>query len=454
MLADATSCYSSNPANQPLSESLTCGAPSTQSGYIVACDTKRCAAQIYAPGCGSSTPDLYANVDYPQTGLPLNRFVMGSDYQSIERSLQDFGTTQYDYTVSLETARTIVAHGHTPLLDVQLLLFNLDGTLRSDAEQTLSDAIQQYPDVFHAPGLMIEVFDEPFWNNGNPSSGAQLSAQVSAIRQAVGILRRLLPNATLGVTQAGIWPTTPALQQGFAQIAPDMDALVTDVYAGSFDPGEWNYDFQSAMQFALQQRKAYPNKPLILVIQGFTPNGSATNPLPTSAQMTPDQLRAWELYMTEMFGIAKSLYQSVMVWGWGYAMELSDAYVGHRFVPALKTFYQNQVGSFAPDPNSAVPDTLSLPASGQWTVVGTPSNEKILFFSGPQNLNGYCDLQQSGSSFSGTCWTWAGQSFSATGQVASDGSASGTWTGLPGGHTATLSGALSGIGADGVFVVH
>jgi len=459
MLPNASSCYSSNPINQPLDETYACGGEeSTQSAFIVACDTSRCAAQIFSPQCGSAYPDLFANVSYPNTGMVLNASVMGSAYQSVERSYENFGNLQYDYTVSLETARTIVQHGHIPILDIQMVLFDQNGLLRSDAVSRLQAAITQYPDVFNAPGLMLEVFDEPFWNGGNPSSGAQLQAQISAIHQAVQILRQYLPKAILGLTQAGIWSTNPTVQQGFAAVAPDVDVLITDVYGNSFDPAEWQYDFQAVLQFALQQKQANPGKPLMFVLQGFSPNGSASNPLPTSAQMTPEQLQAFELYMTQMFGMAKSLYQSVMVWGWGFSNELSDAYDGKHFIPALVSFYQNQVASFAPNPNSAVSASPTLPIQGQWTVVGNASPEKILFFTGPQNMNGYCDLQLSGAAapytISGTCWTWAGQSFSASGLVGADGSVTGAWTGLPGGHSATLNGALSSIGASGSFSVH
>lgn len=459
MLPDATSCYSSNPANQPLDETYACGSgvESTNSGYIVACNSKRCTAEIFAPGCAAAYPDPTPNATYSNTGLPLTTLVSGSSYLSAEMSYQDFANAQYDYTVSLNTARNIVKNGHTPLLDIQMVMFDQNGYLLPNAADNLANAIRQYPDVFNAPGLMIEVYDEPFWNTGNPSSGAQLDQQVSSIKQAIQILRSQLPRAILGLTQAGVWPSTPALQQGFAQVAPLVDVLITDVYAFSFDPSEWQYDFQSAMQFAIQQHQSNPGKPLMLVVQGFSPSGSPQSPLPTASEMSSDQLRAFELYMTEMFGISKSLYNSVMVWGWGFSNELSAAYNGQFFPPSLKSFYQSQTSGYTTLQNASVSSTPTLPLTGQWTAIGNASPEKIIFFSGPQNMNGYCDITVSGSAapfpFSGSCWTWAGQTFSASGQINADNSVTATWSRLPGGHTATLIGALDSIGADGTFSV-
>jgi hypothetical protein len=459
MLPDATSCYSSNPINQPLAESYACGhgVESQNSAYIVACDSTRCTGEIFSASCGAAYPDPDPNATYPYTGMPRTSLVHGSTYQSVEMSYQDFGNAQYDYTISLETARNIVKNGHTPLLDIQMVLFDKNGYIRPNAADNLSTVIHRYPDVFNAPGLMIEVYDEPFWNGGAPSSGAQLSQQVSSIQQAIQILRAQLPHAILGLTQAGIWPTTPALQQGFAPIAPLVDVLITDVYAFSFDPAEWEYDFQSAMQFAIQQRQSNPGKPLMLVLQGFSPSGSPQSPLPTASQMSSDQLRAFMLYMTEMFGISRSLYQSAMVWGWGFSNELSAAYNGQIFPASLKSFYQSQTLGYSPLQNPSAPVNPSLPLTGQWTVVGNAKPQKITFFSGPQNMNGYCSITVSGSAapfpFSGTCWTWAGQTFSSSGQINADNSVTATWTGLPGGHTATLTGALNSIGADGTFSV-
>ncbi len=326
LMPAGTSCFSTNPHETTLLESAICGYPAVPA-YILACDASKCTAEIYSQACASTYPDLSPNQAYSAVATPLN--VAGVVNESADFGNQSFAT-QLDTTSNLNTAERIVRQGRTPIVNLGMLLMSNDGALRPTAAQDLSAAIAKYPLVFNAPGLAIEVYDEPFAGIDLTT----LSTRVVGVQKSILLLRQLLPAAVLGVVVAPVWSTDPVMVVALEAILPGLHWVATDTYAQTLDTASTERAVSLAQKFAIYMKTFHPSLMRWLVIQGFAPINSA---LPIN--WTPAQLDMFKKFLLNMVTVANTDYAGVVVWGWSSVYELPDAYSGKLFPRGLKQFY-------------------------------------------------------------------------------------------------------------------
>jgi hypothetical protein len=329
-----TGCYSTNPADDPswLRESLACGFPG-RPALILACDASSCVSEIFDIACTSAYPDTAPGATFAADATHWN--IGGAVNEGRDIESQAFHAT-YEYTGSLLVARSIVRQGRVPVLALGGMLLDANGLLRPDADTILSNAIAQFPDVFHAPRLQIEAVDEPFWNGDDPPSGAALSNAIAAIQTEIALIHARVPNAAVGVTVAPVWDTVPIMAPSVEALLPQLQWLATDVYTQSLDPASQAHALTLAAQFAGYMRAHHPAMPIWLIVQGFAPvNG------PPPDQWGSDRIATFESFMRSMSAIGASQYSGVLVWGWSFVNELPPQYAGMHFPAQIRAFYRS-----------------------------------------------------------------------------------------------------------------
>lgn len=326
-------CHTTDPAETDLVESFTCGFPSTPA-LVLACDKNHCVSEIYGSACAGTYPQINPSPGYSIPRTPIDGFsVVGAIYDNADYSWQGFSTNA-DFTTVPHQAETILASGRMPILGLTWLLFNsADGSFRADAETSLRQLVNQHPTVFAVPGLPIEIYDEPFLGV-DPST---IPARSEAIKQAIALVRGILPKASLGVAVAPVWNTDSAMIPAMEGILPGLQWLATDVYAHSLDSGTMNGALYLARQFAGYMRQFHPEIPIHLIIQGFAPVNS-----PPPVTWNQAQVDLFTGFISEMGGIAASLYNGAMIWGWSNVYELPPEYAGKNFPDSIKQFYLNK----------------------------------------------------------------------------------------------------------------
>ncbi len=334
-----TACYSTNPVEAPssLRDKTACGFPTTPV-YAVACAAASCTGEVLGLGCASAAPDTAPDATYVSSSTTVN--VGGALNEGVDFETQVF-PTKLDFTASLPMALRIVHAGRIPVLGVGGMLLDADGLLTTDASAVLNQAIADYPSVFHAPGLMIEAVDEPFWSMGTPPTGAALAAQVTAIQQELALLAAALPDAKLGVTVAPVWNQVPTMLSCVEALVPGLQWVATDVYTMTLNAPDLANAQSLATEFAQYVAQNHPQLARFLIIQGF---GPVHEQVPSAWSDT--QVSTFEDFMTTMAGIGASQYSGVLIWGWNYVNELPDRYAGKHFPAALQTFYTNAVSSY------------------------------------------------------------------------------------------------------------
>ena len=326
LLPGHTACFTTDLFETPLTETAICGYPAVPT-YILACDKQICSSEIYSQACGTSSPDLSPNQKYSAPAVSLSIAGMindGSDFGN-----QNFAS-RMDITANLNMAERIVSQGRTPILNLGALLMGHDGGLRPSAAQDLSAAMARYPSVFSAPGLAIEVYDEPFFN----ADSATLPARINGIKKSISLLRSLIPAAALGVVVAPVWSSDPLMVASFETIMSGLDWVATDPYAQWLDAAAFERSLTLAKNFANFMKVAHPSKGRWLVIQGFSP---VFSPLPS--QWTQQQMSSFKQFLLDMAQIANKDYGGVAIWGWSNAYELPDRYTGKFFPAELKQLY-------------------------------------------------------------------------------------------------------------------
>jgi len=335
LMPTGTACFTTNPFAAPQIERNICGYPSP-AAYILSCNSFGCTAETFNHACASSSPDMPGEYLYT---VPITSFkVAGHITDQTDFGNQSFAT-RWDFTENLNTAASIVRQGRIPILGLGSLLLDANGVLRPTATQDLYRAIEQYPTVFNASGLSIEVVDEPFLRV-DPVS---LPVRIAELKKAIALLKQLLPLADLGVTVAPVWNSDSHMVPSIKAILPGLHWLATDTYAYSLDGPVIENTLQLAREFSTYLKANYPSVERWLIIQGFAPTKS---PLPTT--WTPDQLYVFQQFMLRLIEISSTQYDGTLVWGWSNASELPDEYTGKKFPPALKEFYLKNLATSSP----------------------------------------------------------------------------------------------------------
>lgn len=240
--------------------------------------------------------------------------------------------SDYGYSGYLPVSTAIAAAGKANILDM-LFMIHGDGPddkslgrLAPDLEQKL----QRYVADNHAllvPGIRVAVADEVFWSPTRvDDSPAGLQRQLVALETVVALVRKHIPQASVGVsvTPYAIFGRPNTLE--FVQKAiPLLDWVATDPYwfgdAKTIDAlHAWSKSFVGLA------KSANPRIETWYIAQAFL--------------MPSYDLVAFRGYMREELSYAKG-YDGLLFFGWNFTAEEDGTIIGNRFDAETKRVYQD-----------------------------------------------------------------------------------------------------------------
>jgi hypothetical protein len=222
------------------------------------------------------------------------------------------------YTGKLTTSRAAQAAGKQNILD---LLFMSS----PDAEQTLVQYTKDNSDLL-VPGVRVLIDDEVFWDTADPNDGIEaLQAQLDALSRSATMIRRYIPQASIGVT---ITPyatfARPNTLEYIKKLIPLVDWVATDPYwlgdkANIQALHDWSRTFNTLA------KTANPKVETWFIAQAF-------------------KMPSWDLTTFNGF-IAEELtyaagYDGVLFFGWQFVSEIDMAAAGMNFTPETKLLYK------------------------------------------------------------------------------------------------------------------
>lgn len=222
------------------------------------------------------------------------------------------------YTGKLATSRAAQSAGKQNLLD--LLFMSSPG-----AEQTLIQYIKDNGDLL-VPGVRVLIDDEVFWNPAAPTDSVEaLQAQLDALNAAATMVRRYIPQASIGIT---VTPYAtfghPNTLEYIKKALPLVDWAATDPYwlgdtASIQALHDWSRTFNAIA------KAANPKVETWFIAQAF-------------------KMPSWDLTTFNSF-IAEELtyaagYDSILFFGWQFVSEIDMAAAGMNFTPETKLLYK------------------------------------------------------------------------------------------------------------------
>ncbi|MBI2771829.1 MAG: hypothetical protein HYX47_19560 [Burkholderiales bacterium] len=242
----------------------------------------------------------------------------------------------FGYAGNLPTSSAIQAAGKQNILD---LLFMTRGAVAGDRLQgrlapNVEQQLAQYASDNRAllvPGIRVLVADEVYWNPPDQDDSTPvLQRQLDALAQAVALVRKYIPLASVGVTATpyssfGRPNTVAFIRKAIALV----DWVGTDAYWLG-DPATvpalhaWSRDFPALA------KAANPRVETWYIAQAF-------------------RLPSWDLatfraFIGEELGYAQA-YDGVLFFGWQFASELDAQSIGAKFDADTKRLYQRYLVS-------------------------------------------------------------------------------------------------------------
>lgn len=236
------------------------------------------------------------------------------------------------YSGYLSTSRAIQAAGKKNILDLLFILPPADAqygrprdTIAADAEQKLIQYALNNKDLL-VPGIRVLVADEVYWNPAMPVDDvAMLQPQLDALGVAIALVRKHIPQASIGVT---VTPYAAIGKPNTLEYIKKTIALVDWVGTDPYWFGEastiadlhaWSSSFQGLA------RQANPKVETWFIAQAF-------------------KFPAWDLPMFKDF-IQQQLvyaeaYDHILFFGWQFASEIDLAAAGVNFSPETKLLYK------------------------------------------------------------------------------------------------------------------
>lgn len=225
------------------------------------------------------------------------------------------------YSGKPTTSRAAQTLGKQNILD--LLFMSSPG-----AEQSLIQYIKDNSDLLAVPGIRVLISDEVFWD---PTAAAStdsinaLQAELDALSAAAAMVRRYIPNASIGVTIAPhVTFGRPNTLDYVKKVIPLVDWVATDPYwLGDSTSIQALHDWSRT--FNALAKTANPKVETWFIAQAFK--------LPT-----------WDLPTFNSF-IAEELayaadYDGVLFFGWQFVSEIDIAAAGMNFTPETKLLYK------------------------------------------------------------------------------------------------------------------
>lgn len=235
------------------------------------------------------------------------------------------------YSGNLAVSRALQAAGKQNLLDM-LFMFPLDTPqerqrirISPQAEERLVQYAKDNADLL-TPGIRVLVSDEVYWNPEAPTDQvAALQAQLDALNSAIALVRKHIPQASVGITVTpyavfGKPNTLEFVKRAVAQV----DWVATDPYwfgnpADIAALLDWSKTFHSVA------KQANPNVETWLIAQAFKQPAWGTEDF---HRLVQEQL------------IHAEQYDHVIFFGWQFASEIDISTAGVNFSPETKRLYQ------------------------------------------------------------------------------------------------------------------
>lgn len=277
-------------------------------------------------GCGGGGSSGIATA----TPAPVKEKLVGEVYSSPA----ELGTSELKvnagYTGNLATSRAIKAAGMDSILDLLFMapVADSQGNLRSavapDTEQKLIQYANDNKDLLVA-GARVLIADEVFADSGDTADNVvALERQLAALRTAVALVRKHLPQASVGITAspyaAQAKPNTLAY---ILKVVALADWVGTDPYWYG-DPSNIQYLHEWSRTFHGLAKQANPQVETLFVAQAF-------------------RFRNWDLaifnaFIAEELGYAEQ-YDGIVFFGWQFVSEIDIGTAGMYFPMATKQLY-------------------------------------------------------------------------------------------------------------------
>ena len=317
----------------------TCGFQSETIFIIVQdSDTNKFYGEMAALNCLAVYPDQNPDVDIPTKVTNDGFKVFSNIYNTSELSTQSFPVNGFS-TISLRVADDLLKK--YPDKEVLIVLSNMlmdkNKVLLPNADEILTTAINNYPDLFNSPNLLIELVDEPFWHPDSQvkvNEGATLNNELDSLLNYVDFVKKYLPNSKVGVVIAGIWNKYPQLLDAAESISYKLDWIACDIYATDTDNIGYEQSLSMLESFHDSIKGKNPYVKIYSVIQGFAP-----------LNMTPDTEDSFLSFMKLMFDYSVTNYNGIAIWGWNSVAELPDSISGYKQDDKFKTFYINEINN-------------------------------------------------------------------------------------------------------------
>lgn len=227
------------------------------------------------------------------------------------------GGKRYDYSAT----RFAIEQGHDPMTSLNFLL-DPQRRLLPHSFDLLDRIIDDNPEIFNHPKLILNVIDEVFWRGSYVANAEDRRAEVATFKAIVSHLRAKIPKARLGFSVTPfVWDPEWQGRGSDAIVLEDIAALLPVVDGVAADPYFWSPSEQNAMRAAnnatafanfLDQRA--PKRILrILVLQGFGPLDFPREPHLWSEK----QIASFNNASAPLFEIARKRYDVAMIWGFG-----------------------------------------------------------------------------------------------------------------------------------------
>ena len=277
--------------------------------------------------CGGGSSSSSSAIPVPPVAPRLVGEIFSSPSQLATSELK----ISAGYAGNLPTSSAIQASGKTNLLDLLFMhgvtdsLGNLRSALAPDAEQKLIQYASDNKDLL-VPGIRVLVTDEVFWTPSDPSdSVASLERQVTVLKAAVALVRKHIPQASIGIT------VTPYAAQGRPNtLAYSLKAVALVDWVGTDpywlgDPSSIPYLHGWSRTFHGLARQANPKVETWFIAQAF--------------KFADWDLATFNSFIAEQLGYADQ-YDHLLFFGWQYVSEIYSSTAGKFFPLETKALYK------------------------------------------------------------------------------------------------------------------
>ena len=235
------------------------------------------------------------------------------------------------YSGIAAVSRAIAASGRSNILDMLFTTYGagpedkLQGKVASNLDQIIQDYVKQNSALL-VPGIRVVVEDEVFWNPpSNSDDPVVLQRQLDALATVVAAVRKIIPQAQIGITITPYAIFDRPNTLAFAKRAMALvDWVGTDPYWYG-DSSRITALHAWSKSFVATAKAANPRIETWYIAQAF--------------RLPSYDLATYRSYITEDLTYAAG-YDGVLFYGWNVAFESADVIIGAQFDADTKRLYQ------------------------------------------------------------------------------------------------------------------